>query len=382
MDTWVTDVVDASEGQRRLLALAAQAGPKTDAILLAQPENIYYFSGFRTTIYTRFTALLVRGDQPLKPILIVATVDQHMIQDKVWSQTWASDIAYYGPDIALTPGAALVPYLQDVQRLGIDALSLTEMEVIREAAPRVELLPIKEQIDGIRLIKSEQELVYLQQANQLAIQGIKTARDLLEAGPATELEVAVRLEADARLAGADGFGYPTLVSCGAKIAALHSPPLTRPIQAHEPIRLAFGPAVQGYTADVVRMLCLETPSTEYVRLQDGYLFARDALIALLYPGTKVSDMLASVEETYTRWGLRDYWGNSIGHSLGLTVHEPPRLVRGSDTILPEGMVVAIEPGLIVPGFGGYWQCDVFVVSDRGPELLTQELQGIAVASGN
>ncbi len=93
-------------------------------------------------------------------------------------------------------------------------------------------------------------------------------------------------------------------------------------------------------------------------------------------------MLAAVEDIYIRLGVRSLWDNTIGHSVGLTVHETPRIVTGVDSVLSEGMVMAVEPGLIVPGFGAFWHCDVVVVQNTGLELLTQGLRGIVVALKN
>jgi Xaa-Pro aminopeptidase len=154
------------------------------------------------------------------------------------------------------------------------------------------------------------------------------------------------------------------------------------IGAHEPIRIAFGPTIQGYTADVVRMLCIGKGRADYVRLQDAFLEAQGTLIKMLCPGAKASALLMAVEEIYTRRGVRDFWSKRIGHSVGLSVHEPPRIVSGSEVVLSEGMVVAIEPGLVVPGLGGYWQCDVFVITPSGPQLLTEGPQGTILAALN
>ena len=91
-------MVDVSEGQRRVSLLASKVTPGVHAVLLTRPENIYYFTGFRTTLYTRFTAALLRMDQPFDPVLVVATIDRRLIEDRVWSPPWLSRIAYHGPE--------------------------------------------------------------------------------------------------------------------------------------------------------------------------------------------------------------------------------------------------------------------------------------------
>ena len=376
-------MLQASEGRRRVRALATEIGSKVDAVLCAAPENIYFFSGFRTMLYTRFIGVLIRMDNPDEPTLIATTVDRRLIEDRVWSPTWVSGVAFHGtdpwPDVAPTPAAALAPLLAGVSRLGVDSLRLADLEEVQKAAPGIEVVRLGGLIDGLKWRKVEQELGYLRQANRLAMQGIETARAMLEAGPVTELEIAARLEYDARLGGADGFGYPTLVSCGAKMNAPHSPALPRKVEPGRPVRIAFGPTVEGYTADVVRTFCLEEPPSELVRLQDAFLEAQEAVLGMIHPGVGVPELLAVVKQIYERRGVLDYWRNNIGHGLGLTIHEPPAIGGVSKATIEEGMVVAIEPSLMVQGFGGYAHCDVIAVTRTGFELLTPGLRGIVRA---
>ncbi len=371
------------EGRRRTQALAAQSAARVDAVLCTAPENIYFFSGFRTMLYTRFSGVLVRADRPAEPALIVSSIDRRLIEDRVWSPPWVTAIAYHGteplPDVSATPAAALAPHLASVRRLGVDSLKLTDLDEVRVAAPGIEIVPMNSVIEGLKEIKGPDEIGWLRQANALAVRGIETARDMLNAGPATELELAVRLEADARLAGADGFGYPTLVSFGAKMGAPHSPALPRKIEPGQPLRIAFGPAVEGYTADIVRTLCLGEPPALLVRLQDGFREAQDACFALLRNGVGVPELMAAVRAVYEKRELLTYWRNNIGHGLGLTIHETPRIGGASKAVLATDMVVAIEPSLTAPGFGGYSHCDVLLITPRGADLLTPGFTGIVRA---
>jgi Xaa-Pro aminopeptidase len=372
---------------QRSLILAEKVRGTVDAVLCTNPDNIYYFSGFRTTLYTRFIAVLIRMDRSDAPILIVSTIDKRMIEDRIWSPPWVADILYHGPDqqpgIAPSPAAALASHLVGIERIGVDSLRLAEVDQLHEAAADIQIVQIASQIDAVKLNKDAQELAYLKQANLLAMHGLAGVPTLLKTGPTiTEIGIAVQLEADARMSGADGFGYPTLVSSGGKMAAIHSPALHRRVEPDQPLRIAFGPTVEGYTADIVRTFCLGKPSEELIRLQDGYLAALEGLLKMIRPGVKVAALVSAVEEIYTQRGIRNFWRNSIGHGVGITVHEPPRLVAGSETILSDGMVLAVEPFLVVPGLGGYAQCDVLIVKDSGPEILAEGPQGIIVVPMN
>jgi len=374
-------VVSAELGRQRVQRLAAQLGGQVDAVVCGSPENIYFFTGFRTMLYTRFTAAVVRLEDPDPPALIASSVDRPLVTGRVWSPPWTDRVAYHGtqPDVAPSPQVALEPFLRGVRRVGVDSVRLVDAAVIEQACPGVQLVNVAAQIDGLKLIKSADEVAHLRAANGIALEGIARAQAVVAAGPTTELEVAVELDAFARRHGADGFGYPTLVSCGAKILAAHSPALPRPVERGRPLRIAHGPTVEGYTADVVRTICLGEPPAELRRLQDAYLAARDAVFAMLRPGVAITDLLAGPRAEYERRGLSAYWRNSIGHGVGLTIHEPPRISAGSRDEIQAGMVLAIEPVVMVPEFGGYAHCDVVHMTESGYELLTTGLQGLVTA---
>ena len=373
--------VSAEDGRQRVGRLMSQLSGQVEALLCMSPENIYFLTGFRTMLYTRFTAAVARFDEPDSPGLIASSVDRALVTSRVWSPPWTDRVAYHGtsPDVAPTPQAAVGPFLRGIRRLGVDSIKLVDAAVIEQACPGVQLVNVAAQIDAVKVIKSPAEVAHLRAANRIAMDGIARAQALVASGPTTELEVAVELDGYARRQGADGFGYPTLVSCGVKMLAAHSPALARPVERGTPLRIAHGPTVEWYTADVVRTVCAGEPPALLRRLQDGYLAARDAIFARLRPGATAADLLDAAHAEYARRDLLGYWRNSLGHGVGLSIHEPPRLGAGSQDQVRAGMVVAIEPSLSVAGFGGYAQCDVVHVTDGGFELLTPGLQGLVLA---
>src|SRR5512146_1816795 len=107
-------MLEPAEGRRRCLELARQAGSTVSAVLCTSPENIYFFTGFRTMLYTRFVAALICMDQPEEPILIAASVDERMVCEQVWSPPFVERITFHGPDhvrnIVPTPADAMAPH--------------------------------------------------------------------------------------------------------------------------------------------------------------------------------------------------------------------------------------------------------------------------------
>lgn len=373
--------VSAGDGKQRVARLVSELGEQVEALLCMSPENIYFLTCFRTMLYTRFTAAVVRFDRADAPALVASSVDRALITSRVWSPPWIERVAYHGSgsDAAVSPQAAVGPLLEGVRRLGVDSIKLVDAAVVEEACPGVRLVNVAGRIDAVKVIKTPGEVSLLRAANRIALDGIGRAQALLGSGPTTELDVAVELDGSARRQGADGFGYPTLVSSGAKMLAAHSPALARPVERGLPLRIAHGPTVEWYTADVVRTLCAGEPPIELRRLQDGYLAARDAVFGRLRPGATAADLVEAARGEYARRDLLKYWRNSIGHGVGLSIHEPPRLGAGSTDQIRAGMVLAIEPSLSVPGYGGYAHCDVVHITDSGFDLLTPGRQGLVLA---
>ena len=374
-------IVDRALGSGRTRDLASALGARAEALLCMSPDNIYFLTGFRTMLYTRFTAAVVRFDAPETPVLIASSVDRALVEQRVWSPPWTDRVAYHGthPGIPASPSEALRTHLEGVRRLAVDSIRLADVAVIESAAPGISLVSAAADVNAAKQVKISAEIDALRRANRIALDGIARARDMIGAGPATEVSIAAELDAQARRGDADGFGYPTLVSCGVKMLAVHSPALPRPVEAHQPLRIAHGPTVDGYSADVVRTLCLGAPPPELIRLQDAFHAARDALLERIRPGVAVAALMAAVREQYEKRDVASLWRNNIGHGVGLSIHEAPRIGGSSTDVLAEGMVVALEPNLMIDGMGGYAHCDVIHVTARGPDLLTPDYQGIVRA---
>ncbi len=181
--------VSADDGKQRIGRLMAQLAGQVDALLCMSPENIYFLTGFRTMLYTRFAAAVVRFDEPDSPALVASSVDRALVASRVWSPPWTERVVYHGthPDVAPTPQAAVAPLLKGVRRLGVDSIRLVDAAVIEQACPGVQLVNVAAQIDAVKVIKTAVEVSYLRAANRIAMDGIGRAQALVSSGPTTEL---------------------------------------------------------------------------------------------------------------------------------------------------------------------------------------------------
>ncbi|MFP4200978.1 MAG: M24 family metallopeptidase, partial [Clostridia bacterium] len=235
----------------------AAADQGVDGILLGLPENMYYFSGFRTMLHTRPTFVFVSADARVDPVLIAPTVDRRLIREGIWTDCLTEDVRFWGPDAAedVYPDhvTALGELIRPGSRVGIDGLRFDWVSELGESLG-VAFTPVSDAVDEIRKIKDEDEIARVRKANELSFDILDTVVPelLSSADSITEIELAAEIEHHARMRGADGFGCPTLVSHGDKMLAPHSPPLDKEIGRDIPTRVVLANTLEGYTADVIR----------------------------------------------------------------------------------------------------------------------------------
>lgn len=369
-----------SNAQRleRLSRLREELG--LDAVVLATPGNLLYFSGFRTTLYTRFNGLVSMADAD--PVLITSYVDEQLAKKEIWGPVWVRDIRIHGPivraDVVPFYPDALKPALKGARRIGVDAITLAVAREFEAAMPGIELVEISPRLAGIRLQKDAEEIAKIRRASEIGIACLESARDILARPGVTELDLGAELEFQARRLGADGWGYPILFSAGEKVAAPHAPPQAVPISHDVPfVRIGFAPTFEGYTTSLLRTYCRE-PNELTRRYESAFADAIADLKALLRPGVTVQDILQSVAACYERHGVRSAWGGDMGYSLGVTVQEPPRIGGTDNTAIVADAALALMPGLRTAGEATFHHSDVYVVRESSCESLCDRLQGVVV----
>ena len=351
-----------------------------DWILCMMPENIFYFSGFRTVLYTRFIGVLVPLKEKREPVLIASYIDKRLVQEDIWSPHWFNETVLWGPAAEYehkTHWDALKTYLEPGIKLGVDAIQYDFYEQLVETFPGLTVTSLQQEILDLRMVKDDEEIQKVKDAYRLAEEIMAKVPDWLGL-PMTEAELAAEMTRAATIEGAEGTIFPTLVSCGEKMLAYHSPPLPRPIKENELIRVAFGPVLDGYGSDVLRSFCIGSPPAEVLPLKEAFYEAQEAVVDMLKPGVNSQELLKKVEEVYTKRGCLNNWSYNIGHGLALTIHEPPRIAGADETVMKEDMILAIEPSLGCPPYGAFAHCDGVRVTAEGAEWLSTGLRDLVV----
>ncbi|CAM4071971.1 M24 family metallopeptidase [Deinococcus marmoris] len=256
------------------------------------------------------------------------------------------------------------------QRVGFEADSLTVagLEDLREHWPDAELVPLRGLIQGLRQIKTADEIAAIRAAQDLADGVFAEVRPLIVAG-ARELDIALEIETRLRKAGA-GSAFGVIVASGPRGAMPHGHASARVIEDGELVTVDMGAYLNGYNSDMTRTVAVGHPPDEMRRVYNAVLEAKEAAIAAVKPGVRAADLDKIARDILTRHGLGEAFTHSLGHGVGLEVHEGPGLRGTSEDVLEAGMVITIEPGAYLPDVGGVRIEDLLLVTADGHEVLS------------
>ncbi|MNI41830.1 putative peptidase [compost metagenome] len=227
------------------------------------------------------------------------------------------------------------------------------------------------------MIKDARELQIMQEAADLADLTFSYILTKLRPG-VSEHEIALEIEMFIRQNGGTSTSFESIVASGERSALPHGKASERILQTNEFVKLDFGAYYKGYCSDITRTVVLGQPSDKHKEIYDIVLEAQLTCLDQLKPGMKGSEGDALTRDVITRYGYGDYFGHGTGHGLGMEVHESPRLSKTDDTILKPGMVVTVEPGIYLPGFGGVRIEDDVVLTDTGIKILTHSTKDLLI----
>ncbi|MDE3169195.1 MAG: aminopeptidase P family protein [Acidobacteriota bacterium] len=224
-------------------------------------------------------------------------------------------------------------------------------------------------VDKLRMIKDSSEIAAIREAAAIVSKTFERTAKRLRPGD-SELDVAAEIERDFKRKGAEGPSFETIVASGERTAWPHARPTRKPIAKNELVLLDHGAILRGYCSDMTRTVFVGKAPRKIRSLYRAVLEALEAGKAAARPGVKAQDVDAAARGVLRRARLDRYFTHSTGHGVGLEIHESPRLGKGDETVLAEGMVITVEPGVYIEGLGGIRIEDDIAVNSRGAEQLT------------
>ena len=235
----------------------------------------------------------------------------------------------------------------------------------------VELRDISKKIWSWRVVKEQWELERMTRALEVAEYALNEALDILREG-VSELEVAATIEYEIKRYGAESTSFPTIVAFSENTVYPHATPSRRRILSENtPVLIDLGARYMGYSSDTTRTLFIGTPSKEFLKTADAVLEALYSAAELAIDGEKAGSLDAAARRVLEKHGYSSYFIHSLGHGIGIDVHEEPRLSHNSDYTLREGMVVTIEPGVYLRGRYGIRIENMVIIGKRKPKILNK-----------
>jgi Xaa-Pro aminopeptidase len=337
-----------------------------DGILITKRENYTYLSGF-----TGSSAYLVITSDSADLITDFRYIEQATKQAPLFN------IIKYKGNVAIEINNALKR--NNVEKLGFESIDLTydKYEDYSSKFEVKELIPLKNIIESIRMIKDSEELQFIKKAVEIADGAFLNVLPLIKPG-ILETEVSAEIEYFMKKQGAQGSSFQTIVASGARSAMPHGVASNKEIKNGDVIIMDYGAIYQGYCSDITRTIFLGKPDEKMTKIYDIVLRAQKEALNGSHKGLKGREIDSIAREIINNSGYEKNFGHGLGHGVGLEIHEEPRFAPSDDNTMENGMVVTVEPGIYVEGYGGVRIEDMIVIKDDQPEILTRATKELIV----
>lgn len=330
-----------------------------DAVILTDPFNTHYISGMRSSL----------------AYIVVTPADALLLVDGRYIEVAQESVDHMAVKQFTSIAKSLKAWAKSAKpnRIGLEGcVPWATWQMFDDILPGTQWSEAGELVAKLRLIKSASEIKLLAASAELNDAIYEHTVNSLEPGM-TEIDVRniIRGEADRR--GAEGLSFDCIVASGATGSRPHYVPGTNPLVAGDLLLIDMGVIVEGYCSDMTRVVHLsgKKPKARMMRAFEATLKAEKSALKRVKPGVKCADLHGIAVDVLKKHKLDRYFTHSLGHGVGLEIHEAPRLNASSETILEPGMIITIEPGVYLPGLGGIRIEDLVAVTKTGHRVLSK-----------
>ncbi|MCL2822046.1 MAG: aminopeptidase P family protein [Firmicutes bacterium] len=332
-----------------------------DCLVLFNPSNRFYFSSFSASsgcvILTRSKKIFItdfRYTEAAKSTL---------------SQEW--EVVQHSTQMMTTVMAQIAIISPKAIGFEDDSLPVATFnkltDELKNILPNTALVPASIDISLKRSIKTDEEISKIAAAQIVAQKAFSKTVDLIKVGM-TEREVAAELLYHMQIFGASGAAFDTIVAFGPNSASPHHKTGDKKLQKGDIILIDMGAKVNGYCSDMTRTFCLNDTSSQLKDLHALVLEAQEKALQGIRAGMTTREADAICREFFKANGYEKEFGHSLGHGLGIDLHEFPPVSFAIDEVLQANMVISVEPGLYIDGVGGVRIEDIVVIKENEPPI--------------
>jgi len=346
----------ASEKLVKQLNLTAQ-----NAVVVHNPSNMFYL----TQGYTGEGCVFISGTRH-----VIITDFRYVEQAE--QQAPGFDVVMTGKGLGHNQWVAKFCEEDKVEDLRYedDYLTVRSFEALRSAVGEgVSYLSLDRAPEKLREIKTPAEVEAMRHAAAITSAAFEAILPKIKEGM-TEKDLQIELDFTMLKLGASGNAFETIIASGENGSLCHAIPGPRKLRKGDMITMDFGAKVDGYCSDMTRTVVLGEPSAEMRRVYDTVLQAQILAEEALAPGKTGAELDKIARDYIDAQGYEGRFGHSLGHAVGIDIHEDPRLSYLSDDVMVPGVVITVEPGVYIPGLGGVRIENTCLVTENGCEPLT------------
>lgn len=346
--------------QRRGKLLKILRSSGNAGILVTDPSNVTYLTGF-----TGEDSFLL-----LSPTSTVVISDSRFAT-QLEEECPGLDLEIRRQGVSLATCVATVLNKARLHQVAFEAdvVAVGQLERFRAARESIDWQPTSGLVEQLREIKDKGEIAAIRNAVTLAERAFAVGRASL-VGTQTEREFAYALENQIRTFGGQGCSFETIVAVGDRAALAHYRPGSLRIANGSLLLIDWGALSCLYRSDLTRVLVTGKPTRKLEQVYTTVLKAQKAAIKTIRPGVTLESVDTAARKIIEEAGFGKKFGHSLGHGIGLDIHEEPRVAQGQKRALKAGMVITVEPGIYLPGWGGVRIEDDVLVTRSGHEVLS------------
>ncbi|MDI6716042.1 MAG: Xaa-Pro peptidase family protein [Actinomycetota bacterium] len=343
---------------------------KIDALMVSEPNNIFYLSGSSGGYTGARVRLLIDSSESI--LVIDRRYYEETIRsafaDKIipWTKSSFEEL------VGLVKGAAY-------QSLGFEASHITvkQFERLKREFEGIKLVGTSGLVEPLREVKDAYEIQKITKAAEIGDAAFQYILDFIKPG-VTEIDISIELDYFMRKNGSEKSSFETIVASGVNSAVPHATPSGKKIEVGDFVKMDFGAVVGGYHSDMTRTVVVGKASKKQKQIYSLVKEAQETALSKVAPKVECQELDSIARELVGKKGYGEAFVHNLGHGVGLEVHEAPVLGKGSKDVLKSNMVITIEPGIYISNLGGVRIEDLVLVTKAGYKVLTHSTKELVV----